>query len=241
MTSAIDDRMSEWTLLEENLNYRFQDRHLLCEALTHRSFANEQSSDSLLPDNERLEFLGDAVLDLVVGNILHEDFPSCDEGEMTRIRSEVVAEPCLATLARDLDIGNALLLGRGEELSGGRSKSSLLADAFEALLGAVFKDGGLDAAITVIQPLFIPLLRQAEKQSGLDYKSRLQELVQGRYRILPRYQLVAASGPDHEKVYLVDVYVDAQACGRGEGRTKKSAEQSAALAALMELDPELSS
>jgi len=236
MTPANEARTTEWASLEKALNYRFQDRSLLCEALTHRSFANEQQSGSL-PDNERLEFLGDAVLDLVVGNILHEDFPSCNEGEMTRIRAEVVAEPSLAALSRNLGIGGALLLGRGEELSGGRDKASLIADAFEALLGAVFKDGGFEVVTAVIQPLFVPLLQKAEKQAGLDYKSRLQELVQSRHRILPIYQLADASGPDHDKVYLVDVYVDDQVCGRGEGRTKKSAEQAAAMAALMELEP----
>jgi ribonuclease-3 len=225
---------THWQKLEDAIGYSFGDRALFAEALTHRSYANERPE--VLPDNERLEFLGDAVLDLVISQYLMANLPEAPEGELTRIRAEVVALPSLERLARSLELGNCLLLGRGEERSGGRDKASLLADALEALFGAIFTDGGFDCARSVILPLFVPLLQQAEAKEGQDYKSRLQEILQAAQRELPVYQLAETTGPAHERTYLVEVIIDGRLHGSGEGRTKKGAEQTAAKAALASLD-----
>jgi ribonuclease-3 len=230
-----DTATMHWQRLEEVLGYLFQDRTLLAEALTHRSFANEYQAENL-PDNERLEFLGDAVLDLVVSQYLMTNLPDAHEGELSRLRAEVVSLPSLAQLARSLDIGSGLRLGKGEERSGGRDKSSLLADALEALLGAVFIDGGFESAKSVALPLFVPLLQQATLDGGQDYKSRLQEILQAKQRNLPVYTMVEMSGPAHERVYHVDVLIDNRPLGSGQGSTKKCAEQAAAQAALALLD-----
>jgi ribonuclease-3 len=235
MKSSAKTVKETWQTLQEKLNYSFRNDALLAEAMTHRSYANESHSDEL-PDNERLEFLGDAVLDLIVSQYLMESLPDSHEGDLTRIRAEVVALPCLARLARSLDIGSALLLGRGEENSGGRDKSSLLADALEALFGAIFTDGGFEAAQSTIMPLFVPLLRQASIDDGQDFKSRLQELMQSTHRELPVYTLIETTGPAHERLYRVDVIIDGSVYGSGQGRTKKSAEQAAAQATLLLLD-----
>ncbi|MGK2944227.1 MAG: ribonuclease III [Desulfuromonadales bacterium] len=224
-----------WQSLEESLGYSFKERALLAEALTHRSYANEFQSE-VLPDNERLEFLGDAVLDLVISQHLMETLPESHEGDLTRIRAEVVALPSLASLASSLKIGSCLLLGRGEESSGGRNKPSLLADALESLFGAVFTDGGFESAKSVIMPLFVPLLQQAATDEGQDFKSRLQELLQSTRRELPVYTLIETTGPAHERLYRIDVQIDGCAFGSGQGRTKKSAEQAAAKATLLLLD-----
>lgn len=224
-----------WQSLEEALGYSFRERTLLAEALTHRSYANEHHLEDL-PDNERLEFLGDAVLDLVISQYLMEALPGAHEGELTRIRAEVVAEPSLARLARSLDIGSCLLFGRGEKSTGGRSKPSLLGDALEAVFGAVFTDGGFDSAKSTIMPLFVPLLRQASADKGQDYKSRLQEFLQGTHRERPIYSLIETTGPAHERIYRIDVLIDGCVYGSGRGRTKKSAEQAAAQATLLLLE-----
>lgn len=224
-----------WQSLEESLGYSFKERALLAEALTHRSYANEFQAEAL-PDNERLEFLGDAVLDLVISQHLMETLPESHEGDLTRIRAEVVALSSLASLASSLKIGSCLLLGRGEESSGGRNKPSLLADALESLFGAVFTDGGFESAKSVIMPLFVPLLQQAATDEGQDFKSRLQELLQSTRRELPVYTLIETTGPAHERLYRIDVQIDGCAFGSGQGRTKKSAEQAAAKATLLLLD-----
>ncbi len=224
-----------WLRLEKALGYSFQDRALLVKAMTHRSYANEYHAVGI-PDNERMEFLGDAVLDLVISQYLMKTFPRAREGELTRIRAEVVSLPSLARLAWSLDIGSDLLLGKGEDRSGGRNKSSLLADALEALFGAIFTDGGFEAAKTAILPLFVPLLQQAATDESQDFKSRLQEFLQSTQRELPVYKLLEAAGPAHERVYHVDVLVDNRTHGSGQGRTKKSAEQAAAKAALIRLE-----
>ncbi len=203
--------------------------------MTHRSFANEINAGDV-SDYERLEFLGDAVLDLVVSRCLLRDYPHFNEGELTRLRAEVVAEPGLAVLARQLRLGECLLLGRGEELSGGREKASLLADAMESLAGALFSDAGFDRAARVLEPLLIPLLTAAAGRAGQDYKTRLQELYQARQGVLPVYRLAASSGPDHQRCYTVEVFLDGQRFGSGEGPTKKKAEQEAARRALAALD-----
>jgi len=237
MKAFVSEVQKYWPKLEASLGHSFQDKALLTEALTHRSFANEYQVENL-PDNERLEFLGDAVLDLVTSEYLMATLPEAPEGQLTRIRAEVVSMPGLARIAWSLDIGSAMLLGKGEERSGGREKSSLLADAVEALIGAVFTDGGFDAARAVVLPLFVPMLEEASKVEGQDFKSRLQEMLQASQRALPLYKVADASGPDHERIFLVEVILDDTVISSGQGRTKKSAEQAAAELALIALSDE---
>jgi ribonuclease III len=227
-----DDSLQQ---IEQILGHSFADRDLLMTALTHRSFANEWG-DEPPADNERLEFLGDAVLDLVVSESLMTTMPTADEGTLTRLRAEVVALPSLAGLARRLDLGRFLMLGRGEQRSGGRNKASLLADTMEALIGAVFCDDGYQAARAVALPLFTPLLRQAAAREDQDFKSRLQEYLQAERHTLPTYHLVDTSGPAHQRHYSVDVLVNGEVLGSGSGSSKKAAEQNAAQAALQVLE-----
>ena len=224
-----------WLKLEASLGYTFQEPALFAEAMTHRSYANEFHADDL-PDNERLEFLGDAVLDLVISQYLMAALPNSPEGELTRIRAEVVSLPGLSPLAKSLNIGSCLLLGKGEENSGGRKKPSLLADALEALFGAIFTDGGFESAKLAIMPLFVPLLQQASCDEGQDFKSRLQEVLQRTHRDLPVYKLIETTGPAHERIYRIDVLINDRSYGSGQGRTKKSAEQDAAQATLILLE-----
>ncbi len=232
MKQSVSAMEENWRKLEVALEYPFQNSSLLAEAMTHRSYANEFHGEDL-PDNERLEFLGDAVLDLVISQYLMANLPNSPEGELTRIRADVVSLPGLARLAASLDLGSYLLLGKGEDSSGGRNKPSLLADALEALIGAIFIDGGFETAKSTIMPLFVPLLQHASNDEGQDYKSRLQEVLQRDRRGLPVYQLVEATGPAHERIYRIDVLIDDCTYGSGQGRTKKSAEQDAAQATLV--------
>ena len=219
-------------VFQNRLDYRFRVPELLAEALTHKSFSYEQSES--MPYNERLEFLGDAVLDLVVSHFIFENFADLPEGEMTRIRAEVVSERGLARIAHSMGLGIYLQLGRGEERSGGRSKESLLANAVEAVFGAVFQDGGYDATRSIVLPWFEKPIREAlTAKQGIDHKTRLQELVQAREGRLPVYELVRAEGPDHDRRYFVTVRIDEEIAGEGQGRTKKAAEQQAARQALL--------
>jgi ribonuclease-3 len=221
--------------LEERIDYRFSDRLLLVQALTHRSFANE-SRDPGMTDNERLEFLGDAVLGLVIGHHLFAAYAHAAEGELSRVRAELVKAPCLARLAAGLVLGDCLLLGRGEARSGGRDKENLLADGLEAIIGAVFVDGGYAAAAAVVGKLFAPILTGAGDAASQDYKTRLQELLQAHQQLRPEYVLTATHGPDHQRCYEVEVRVAGSVLGRGEGTTKKRAEQDAARQALARLE-----
>jgi len=222
--------------LQARIAYRFRSVPLLRESLTHKSFSNE-SPTGAPPHNERLEFLGDAVLDLAVSCRIFRDYPSFPEGELTRIRAEVVSEKGLAAVGRTLGLGACLLLGRGEERSGGREKPSLLADALEALLGAVFCDGGFAPTQAVVDTLFAPVIEAAARhKKGSDYKTRLQELFQARQGRLPVYTLVHAEGPDHQRLYTAEVSFDGAVIGSGQGRTKKGAEQAAAREALKTVD-----
>jgi len=235
MESLLPRRTCEESL-EEKIGYRFSDTALLREALTHKSFSNEQHGRDV-HHNERLEFLGDAVLDLVVSHALFRDFPALAEGELTRIRAEVVSEKGLAFIGRHLGLGDSLRLGRGEERSGGREKDSLIADALEALLGAVFCDGGFESARRMIEALCTaPIERSARRKAGIDYKTRLQELLQARQGRPPSYALTLAEGPDHQRVYTIEVCTEGETIGSGRGRTKKAAEQEAAREALSRLE-----
>ena len=217
--------------LETALCHRFVDRHLPLQALTHKSFSNEQSE--AVQHNERLEFLGDAVLELAVSDWVFREYPDIPEGGLTRIRAEVVSEKGLSALARQLCLGDGLRLGKGEEKSGGREKDSLLADAFEALLGAVYCDGGFAAACAVVANVFAePIEQSAQSRYGTDYKTCLQERLQARHGSLPEYHLLGVSGPDHDRVYTMEVRFAGKLLGSGRGPSKKRAEQQAAAAAL---------
>lgn len=217
-----DDPAAE---LQAALGMRFQDEGFLSLALTHRSYAYEQGG---LPTNERLEFLGDAVLGLVVTDLLFQRFPELPEGQLARLRAATVNTGVLAEIAMTLGIGDAVRLGRGEEATGGRKKASILADTLEAVLGALYLDCGLEAVGGVIERLTGPRIGQASVQgAGLDYKTSLQELVAARLEGAPAYQL-SEEGPDHDKRFTAVVFVGQEPCGTGHGRSKKEAEQAAA-------------
>jgi len=217
--------------LETVLGYSFVDRQLSVQALTHKSYSNEQSED--VQHNERLEFLGDAVLELAVSDWVFHRYPDIPEGGLTRIRAEVVSETGLSTLARQLNLGDGMRLGKGELISGGREKDSLLADAFEALLGAIYCDGGFAAACAVVERIFAgPIEKCTRSRYGTDYKTCLQERLQARYGGLPEYHQISISGPDHNRVYTMEVCFDGKLLGSGRGASKKRAEQQAAADAL---------
>ena len=225
--------------LEERLGYVFRDKVLLEHALTHRSRAHEDASGGVA-DNESMEFLGDAVLDLIIADRLFHEFPDYDEGRKSKAKAMLVAAPSLAGLGAALGLGEHLLLGRGEERSGGRRKPSLIADAFEAVVAAIYLDGGLPAAERFIDSQFraaLDELRAGRPVSGLggDHKSSLQEWLQARGRPLPEYRVAATHGPDHRKTFAVDLRVGDETVARAEGPTKKAAEQKAAAQALQQL------
>ncbi len=218
---------TDYERLEAALGHRFLNRELLITALTHRSFANEKP-EQVGSDNERLEFLGDAVLDLCIGHMLMEAFPTLREGELSVTRARIVSEVGLADVARCLDLGAWLRLGNGEERSGGRDKPSLLADAVEAVIAAVYLDGGFATARALIARLFGDRLA-AEPDAGFyDYKTRLQELAQARLKASPVYRLISDAGPDHAKTFEVAVLLGDREYARAAGKSKKEAEQAAA-------------
>ncbi len=222
--------------LLEQIGYVFINYEVFQEALTHKSYSNEQAGISV-PHNERLEFLGDAVLDMIISHKIFVAYPVLPEGELTRIRSEVVSEAGLAQVGRRLEIGNCLRLGRGELRTGGRDKDSLIANVLEALIGAVYCDGGLEPAQQMVLRLFEPYVERAyQRKSGLDFKTRLQELMQARFGSPPEYQLVHAEGPDHHRYYTIEVWHAGRCFGQGRGKSKKVAAQQAACRALEELE-----
>ncbi|MFH2010560.1 MAG: ribonuclease III [bacterium] len=213
--------------LELRLGYAFQSRGHLETAVTHKSYANEHTPQ--LPHNERMEFLGDAVVALVVGHLLMARHPEWSEGELSKARSALVSATGLAEVARSLDLGEALRLGRGEERTGGRSKPSILADGFEALSAALYLDGGYEVALEVLQRLFEARLDDALRGvKRMDPKTHLQERIQAVYKRAPEYDLVETNGPEHDLRFTVQLVVDGVALATGEGRTKKDAEQNAA-------------
>ncbi|MES0362494.1 MAG: ribonuclease III [Desulfobacteria bacterium] len=225
----------ELSSLENELGYEFKDIGLLREALQHSSYVNEQS-DPALQDNERLEFLGDAVLDLVITHILMNHFPQTLEGELSRMRAAIVNESQLAAVAQKLNLGQYLLLGKGEALSRGEEKSSILADALEAVIAAAYLDGGLKNAFDVIERQFSRVISQVgERLEAEDFKSRLQELVQVRFKTIPYYTVIAESGPDHDKTFEVRLSIGTSLTTHGTGKSKKAAEQAAAQVAFEEL------
>lgn len=219
-------------LLEERIGYRFRDASLLKQALTHSSYTNEQKINRQ-KHYERLEFLGDAVLELVSSEFLFHSHPDMPEGEMTKTRASMVCEPSLAFCARDLELGKFLLLGKGEESTGGRRRDSITSDVMEAVIGAIFLDGGMEEAKAFIDRFILSDLE--DKQLFYDSKTNLQELVQGTLKKEIRYEPVGEYGPEHDKTFMVEVHIDGEKVGSGEGRTKKAAEQKAAYEALLKL------
>ncbi|MGM9593614.1 MAG: ribonuclease III [Candidatus Onthomonas sp.] len=219
--------------LEEKLGYRFQDRSLLENALTHSSYANEHHAGRT-QSNERLEFLGDSVLGMVVADYLYRNFPALPEGDLTRMRASLVCEGNLVVVAGLWDLGSYLKLGKGEESCGGRERPSIRADAVEAVLAAVYLDGGIAQARRIIQKFILDNMAQVN-QSGKDFKTALQEFVQRRSGQVLTYHLIGQSGPDHAKTFEMEVQLNGTPVGTGKGRSKKDAEQAAAHAALTAL------
>ncbi|HZF00651.1 MAG TPA: ribonuclease III [Methylomirabilota bacterium] len=220
--------------LQKRLAYNFRDENLLRLALTHPSVAHESGKE--IEHNQRLEFLGDAVLGLILSRELYEKFPDSDEGPLTKSRAKLVNRKTLAVHGRSLELGAHLILSHGEETSGGRERASALADAFEALLGAIFLDGGFDAARKFVLREFANDFGALAEISGIDNpKGELQELLQAKSPVAPEYQLISAEGPDHDRQFICAVLHDGKELARGGGKSKKAAESDAALAALKKL------
>lgn len=226
-------RMPDPADIQERIGHHFRNPRLLQHALTHKSYANE---NRLSEHNERLEFLGDAVLNLVVSEYLMRACPDSSEGGLSRFRSMIVSEPALAVVGRRIGLGDHLLLGRGEGQTGGRNKDSLLADSLEALIAAVYLDAGKDAASSFILRFFEDIIKSTcSARETVDHKTTLQELCQERLRLLPDYRVVSETGPDHQKQFEVALYIQGRLSGRGTGKSKKEAEQRAAKEALEKL------
>jgi ribonuclease-3 len=224
--------MSRFTELENNLNVHFKDYSLLARALTHRSYLNE-NPDAALEDNERLEFLGDAVLDFIVGAYLYHRFPEMDEGELTSLRAALVRAKTLARFAKQLEIGRFLQLGYGEAENGGRERIPLLCASFEAVIGAIYLDQGLPSVKSLVEQLVNPALTEIMAASlHKDDKSEFQVWAQARYNITPHYEVISTSGPDHAKQFTVQVLLEEDVWGEGTGRSKQVAAQAAAKVAM---------
>jgi ribonuclease III len=220
---------------QKNIQYTFLHPELLREAVTHKSYLNEVR-DPEEKDNERLEFLGDSVLDLAVSENLSAAYPASPEGELSKMKSRIVSERALARVSRKLELGRFLILGKGEEMTGGREKPSLLADALEAVIAAIYRDGGFEPARKFILEAFSEEFESlALGKGGVDYKTELQEYCQREYDTLPRYQVLSESGPDHAKIFEVQINILSEKAGIGTGRSKKEAEQQAAKKALEKL------
>ncbi len=237
LDSLVQANKGQLTELEKIIGYRFTDLRLLQQALVHSSYSFEQTSPGR--NNEILEFIGDAVLYLVVGQILHKRYPEMQEGELTRLRSALVNETHLAQMARDIELGRFLRLGKGEDASSGRNKSSILSSAYEALMGAVFEDAGYYMAAGCIETFFLPAIAGKKEELLIaDAKSRLQEALQEKYNEGPQYQLDQEEGPSHQRVFTTSVLFRGKVLGSGQARSKKEAEQRAAAAALDRLQQE---
>lgn len=227
----MDSRIKEF---ENIIAYKFKDKGLISTALTHSSYANEHKRLSL-PHNERMEFLGDAVLELVSSDILFRKYPDMPEGKLTRLRASLVCEPTLALDAKDISLGKYLLLGKGEEATGGRGRDSVTSDALEAVIGAIYLDGGIDRAYEFIEKFVMNDIEN--KKLFRDSKTHLQEIIDaaGQSDVLS-YEIINEQGPDHNKIYEANVLLNQKVIGNGSGRTKKAAEQQAAYNALKTLD-----
>ncbi len=223
--------------LEHNLGYSFKNVSLLTNALTHSSYANEVRNGVL--SNERLEFLGDSVLSVIVADYLYKEFKNLPEGELTKLRASLVCEKALCQFSRELCLGEFLLLGRGEEKGGGRERNSILADAFEAVLAAMYLDGGMEIARKHVMRFILPELSHTDDEVFKDYKTALQEIIQRNPEESVTYILTDEKGPDHDKVFEVEVHLNSNVIGKGKGKSKKAAEQAAAKEALTLMGAEI--
>ncbi len=223
--------------LEENLKYTFKNKALLTNALTHSSYANEVRGG--ITSNERLEFLGDSVLSVIVADYLFKNFPSIPEGELTKLRASLVCEKSLCGFSRELHLGEYLLLGKGEDKGGGRERDSILADAFEAVLAAMYLDGGMEIARKHVMRFVLQELNNTDDEVFKDYKTALQEIIQRNPEESVTYILTGEQGPDHNKIFEVEVHLNSNVIGKGKGKSKKQAEQMAAKQALMLMGAEI--
>lgn len=235
LSPADEARRKELGKLQRELRVKFRRIELLEEALSHSSFVNELP-DKNLPHNEKIEFLGDAVLELVISHELFQEYPQYSEGELTKLRAAVVRKTTLAKIAKRLDIGTYVLLGKGEEQGGGRKRNSLLADTMEAIIGAIYIDSGLKAARKFILDHFAEEIERLDQDHHkMDYKSILQEITQARFQTLPKYRVVGETGPPHDRIYEISLTIAKEPYGTGKGRNKKEAQQKAARTALEKL------
>ncbi len=226
---------SNISTLEKRINYVFKDKNTVLTAITHSSYANEKKARKL-KYNERIEFLGDSVLGLTISEHLYKKYPELPEGELTVTRSKIVCESSLSRCATDIGLGELLLLGRGEELSGGRTKSSILSDAYESLIGAIYIDGGLEVAKEFIMKHMDDIIKSSmQGKLFYDYKTQLQEKIQQKGEQQITYTVVDEKGPDHNKIFITQIQINGLVCGQGSGRSKKESEQNAAKDALDKL------
>jgi ribonuclease-3 len=228
--------MSKLQELQNRIGYTFEKEGLLRQALTHSSYANEKHMKKH-SDNERLEFLGDAVLEIVSSDFLYRNYPDLPEGDLTKLRASIVCEPTLALCTREMDLGDYLLLGKGENQTGGRKRKSILSDALESVIGAIYLDGGFEPAKKFIHKFILTDIEH--KKLFYDSKTILQEVVQGNYKEGLHYELISEEGPDHDKKFSVEARIGDKVIGEGCGHTKKAAEQEAAYQALLLLKPKL--
>ena len=223
--------------LEKNLKYTFKNKGLLKNALTHSSYANEKKGSTT--SNERLEFLGDSVLSIIVSDYIYKNFPNLPEGQLTRLRASLVCEKSLCSFSKQLGVGDYILLGKGERANGGAARPSILADAFEAILAAIYLDGGIEPAKRHVLRFVQSELSHLEHENFKDYKTELQEIIQRNPEEKLTYVLTGETGPDHDKCFTVEVHLNSNVIGEGSGHSKKNAEQAAAKKALLLMGIEL--
>lgn len=226
--SSVDRRFDKF---QEKIGITFSDPSLLQQAFTHSSYVNEHR-EGIHRDNERLEFLGDAVLELAVSHFLYKTYPYMEEGDMTKLRAAIVCEPSLVSFAQEMNFGEYMLLGKGEEMTGGRNRPALLADAFEAFIGALFLDGGMETVIRFLDQWVFPKILSGAFSHMMDYKSQLQEYIQQSGSATVEYEIVEERGPAHDREFVAQVFLNGVCYGEGTGKSKKEAEQQAARIAL---------
>lgn len=233
--SISHEHVEKFRSFQESIKIAFLNERLLIQAFTHSSYVNEHRTQ-LYEDNERLEFLGDAVLELAVSQFLYRNYPKKSEGELTKLRAAIVCEPSLFQLAKELQFDQVILLGKGEEITGGRNRPSLLADAFEAFIGALYLDQGFDKVVEFLDMYVYPKIKQGAFSHMMDYKSQLQEIVQSKNLGTIDYRIVSEKGPAHNRHFVSAAYIDGKKVGQGSGKSKKEAEQEAAQQAILYLE-----